>query len=525
MDWSFSWLSWMQALALAVPLSWAGGAMLPSPATPFRTAVWASLLAVVLAALFAAGVAVAPAVAGATAIARVDRVTASMLLLVCGLGLVVVRYSRTYLAGEPGQRRHARWLLATLAAVTTLVTANDLVVIAAAWTLTSLALHKLLTYYGDRPAALVAAHKKFLVSRLADVCLWSALALIYRAVGSLKLDALASWVGAHDLPPSLHLAAALCVVSAALKSAQIPFHGWLTQVMEAPTSVSALLHAGVVNLGGFLMIRLAPLMAHARAAQLLLVIIGMTTAVLAALITATRVSVKVALAWSTCAQMGFMLVECGLGLWHLALLHLVAHSLYKAHAFLSAGSAVDTWRVGTLAPSAPTPSTWHLVASAAAMMGASALAVLVGSAVGTPPDATDPSIAVLTLVVALSLVPMLAQPAASLPVLVARALGVVALYAAWHAGAAWLWTPQTYPQPSAIPWAIVVAGVGALFWVQSLIALRPSGSVARTLHTWLFAGLYLDERFTRLTFRIWPPRLPGLAVPLVRAVAPVEGSS
>jgi NAD(P)H-quinone oxidoreductase subunit 5 len=118
----------------------------------------------------------------------------------------------------------------------------------------------------------------------------------------------------------------LLVASAALKCAQLPFHGWLIQVMEAPTPVSALLHAGVVNIGGFLMIRLAPLMTQSEIAQTLLVICGCTTAVIAALVMTTRVSIKVALAWSTCAQMGFMLLECGLGAYPLALLHIVAHS-------------------------------------------------------------------------------------------------------------------------------------------------------------------------------------------------------
>jgi NAD(P)H-quinone oxidoreductase subunit 5 len=524
MDWSLPGFSWLQALALAVPCSFVVGAMRSSRAAPFRAAGWASAAGVALAAAFAVGLVVAPELAGAPSIARVDGVTATMLLLVCGLGLVVVRFSRTYLAGDPGQPRYARWLLATLAAVTALVTANNLLVIAAAWTLTSLALHKLLTYYGDRPAALVAAHKKFLVSRLADACLWSALALIYRAVGSLQLDTVAAWLATHDLPVTVRAAAALCVVAAALKSAQIPFHGWLTQVMEAPTPVSALLHAGVVNLGGFLMIRLAPLMAHAPAAQLLLVVIGMVTAVLAALIASTRVSVKVALAWSTCAQMGFMLVQCGLGLWHLALLHLVAHSLYKAHAFLAAGGAVDAWRLGTLAPPPPRPSPGRLVASTAAALGVAALAVWAGAA-SMPSGAVDLPVAALALVVALSLVPMLAQRAASLPVLAARALGVAALYAAWHVGAGRLWPAPASAEPSPIAWAIVVAGLGALFGAQSLITVRPHGRFARTLHTWLFAGLYLDERFTRLTFRVWPPRLPRPAAPRVRPVAPMEVSS
>jgi NAD(P)H-quinone oxidoreductase subunit 5 len=132
--------------------------------------------------------------------------------------------------------------------------------------------------------------------------------------------------------------AALLIASAAMvKCAQFPMHGWLIQVVEAPTPVSALLHAGVINLGGFLLL-MAPLMRHADLANWLLLIVAGLTCVAAALITMTRVSVKVLLAWSTVAQMGLMLVECALGQYGLALLHLVAHSCYKAYAFLAAGS-------------------------------------------------------------------------------------------------------------------------------------------------------------------------------------------
>src|SRR4029079_16771746 len=103
-----------------------------------------------------------------------------------------------------------------------------------------------------------------------------------------------------------------------------------------------------VNIGGFVMIRLAPLMAKATVAQALLLAVGLVTAIVGSLVMTTRASIKVALAWSTIAQMGFMLVQCGLGVWHLALLHLLAHSVYKAHAFLTSGSVVETWRGASL---------------------------------------------------------------------------------------------------------------------------------------------------------------------------------
>jgi NAD(P)H-quinone oxidoreductase subunit 5 len=505
----------VRGLALAIPIILGLGAIFVAPTAPLRRAQAVCSLAFWLSLLVAAG-GLAAGAAGAMPgpAGRVDPVTGVMLVLVGFIGLVIARYSRTYLQWDPGEARYARWLLATLGAVTALVTARHLLVIALAWTATSLSLHRLLTFYEDRTAAVVAAHKKFLVSRLADACLWGALGLIHHAVGSLDLDEIAAWAGSQaTLPAGLQLATVLLVVAASLKSAQLPFHGWLTQVMEAPTPVSALLHAGVVNLGGFLMIRLAPLMARAPGAQLLLVVIGTTTAVLAALVMTTRVSVKVALAWSTCAQMGFMLAECGLGAWPLALLHLVAHSLYKAHAFLNAGSAVEIWRGETLT-GGRSPVTPGQLAVAGAL--GPVLAVIAGGAASSALGKSwhdDPSIPALSLLVALSVAPLLARAGGGggrlAAELVARGLGVAALYAGWHAAAGRLFPAPV--APSAQGWIVLVSGFVFLFAVQTALQLWPDGRLARALHPWLFAGFYLDERFTRLTFRVWPPRLPAPA--------------
>ena len=134
---------------------------------------------------------------------------------------------------------------------------------------------------------------------------------------------------------------ALLAIAALLKSAQFPTHGWLTEVMETPTPVSALLHAGVINAGGFLLIRFADVMLLAPGVLAALVMIGGFTALFGSLVMLTQPAVKTSLAWSTVAQMGFMIFECGLALFPLALLHIVAHSLYKAHSFLASGGAVE----------------------------------------------------------------------------------------------------------------------------------------------------------------------------------------
>lgn len=495
-------------LALAIPVTSA----LTAIASPRRAGLAAGA-ALGLALLFTAGAALtggAPAAGSVSLGVRVDALTCTMLLLVSTLGAIIVRYSQTYLQGDPGLDRYLRWLLLTVSMVTTLIVANNLLVVALGWTATSVTLHHLLTFYRDRPPALVAAHKKFLVSRLADLCLLGGLALVDRTVGSLALDRIAAWSDAHPrLSPSMHVAAVLVVVAVALRSAQLPFHGWLTQVMEAPTPVSALLHAGVVNIGGFVLIRLAPWMAHAWAAQLLLVLIGLTSAIVAALVMTTRVSVKVALAWSTCAQMGFMLVHCGLGLWHLAMLHLVAHSLYKAHAFLSAGTAVEGWRAQALGERAPAPSWARLGVTALVALGSAALGVTALQRLVAPSPSEDLSVPVLAALVSLSLVPLLARkmtgPLATIAV-AARVGGVVLLYVGGHAAAARLLAPHAAAS-NALGWALVGLGFAGLFALKTALQTRPQGRLASRLYPWLFAGLYLDELFTRLTFRLWPPRL------------------
>ena len=287
---------------------------------------------------------------------RADTVGAIMLALVSFVGWVVIRYSQAYLAGDPHEQRYISQLLATLAAVAVVVIANHLVLLTLAWAATSLALHGLLTFFGDRPVAVAVAHKKFILARCADLCMLGAVVAFGTTFGTLRIDQITAEAAVVALPMGARIGIGLVALAALLKCAQLPFHGWLIQVMEAPTPVSALLHAGVVNLGGFVLLRFAPVVDRAVETRALLIIVGTTTAVIAALVMTTRVSIKVSLAWSTCAQMGFMLMQCGLGIWELALLHLVAHSLYKAHAFLGAGGAVRQTQRKQLVPKPTTPT-------------------------------------------------------------------------------------------------------------------------------------------------------------------------
>jgi len=252
-----------------------------------------------------------------------------------------VRYSRTYLDGEARQDAFTFWLLLTLAAVLLLVQSGNLIQFVGAWIATSVFLHKLLLFYPEREAAQRAARKKYVMARIGDIALVLAGLLLIATYRTTYISEILESASAGAGGGMATGAAALIALAAILKSAQFPTHGWLTEVMEAPTPVSALLHAGVVNAGGFALIRFADVMLLSPLTMAVLVMIGGFTALFGGLVMLTQPTVKASLAWSTIAQMGFMILQCGLALFPLALLHIVAHSLYKAHAFLSAGSAVE----------------------------------------------------------------------------------------------------------------------------------------------------------------------------------------
>lgn len=270
-----------------------------------------------------------------------DGVTSLMLLLVSFVGWVICQYSIRYLDGEATQGRYFRWTSFTIGAVSLMVISGNLLMFIIAWVMTSLGLHQLLLHYGHRPAARRAAWTKFAISRLGDAALIAAMVIIYSQFKTLDFAELFVAVGSvTGATVAMQVASCLLVVGAITKSAQIPFHTWLPQTLETPTPVSALMHAGIVNAGGYLIIRTSPLVALAPWALTALAIIGGVTACLAAVVMLTQTSVKKSLAYSTIAQMGFMLMQCGLGAFSAAMLHILAHSLYKAHAFLSSGSVI-----------------------------------------------------------------------------------------------------------------------------------------------------------------------------------------
>jgi NAD(P)H-quinone oxidoreductase subunit 5 len=279
---------------------------------------------------------------------RLDALSTLMISMIALLGFIIVKFSANYLDGDQRQGAFIGRLAATIASVQFLVLAGNLALLFVAWMLTSISLHRLLVFYHERPVARIAAKKKFIIARLGDAALLIAGAALYNAFGTGNLEvifnAISSGLTPTETSLSIEIAALFLVLAAVLKSAQFPTHGWLIEVMETPTPVSALLHAGLLNAGPFLIVRMSIVMDASTAAPIILMTIGGLTALFGSVVYLTQTSVKTALAFSSIAHMGFSLMMCGLGVYAAAMLHMVAHSFYKAHSFLSSGSIIDVVR-------------------------------------------------------------------------------------------------------------------------------------------------------------------------------------
>jgi NAD(P)H-quinone oxidoreductase subunit 5 len=292
-----------------------------------------------------------------------------------------------------------------------------------------------------------------------------------------------------------------------LKSAQVPLHCWLIEVMETPTPVSALLHAGVVNAGGVLVLRFADVMLAAPGVLAALALLGGLTALWGAVVALTQPAVKTALAWSTVGQMGFMMLQLGLALFPMALLHIVAHSLYKAHAFLSAGGAVAEVKAARMISPGAAPEPARILAAtgvAGAVYVAAAGALLV-LGVPLPEQALG-----LGAALALGLMPLLAPAMAKgaqagLPVRLGAAVaGVGAAWLVLHAGAKAL-AGGMLPEPGAATpgqiaaLCLVIASFGLVAVAQAALPHWAGHPLARRLRVHLANGLYAGALLHRAT--------------------------
>lgn len=449
------------------------------------------------------GVAVFPA--PFTLALRADPVAASMAGLVAFIGWIVMRYSATYLDGEAREGAFHGWMLTALAAVLVFVQGGTLPTMIAAALVVGIALKRLLLFYAERPEARRAATKFALVWHAGDAMLLAAAVLLAARFGTLDLAALPAAAAAQGLGFAGTLAIAAIIAAATLKTAAFPLHGWLTEVMEAPTPVSALLHAGIINSGGVLLIAAAGLVQQSAGAMAALVMIGGFTALFGAAVMLTQSAIKTALAWSTVSQMGFMLLQCGLGLWTLALLHIIAHSLYKAHAFLSSGGAIR--EVASVRRPGPVA-----VPSVAAVLRSFAFALAIFAAIATlftlAFGPKTPQALALGAILIFGVAYLVAQglaggaPPALTSRTIAAALAAATGYFSFQTIAQAIWgagLPQA-PVPGALEWAllvIAVASFGLVAFAQALFPLWAHHPATAPLRVHLANGLYLNALLDR----------------------------
>ena len=273
----------------------------------------------------------------------IDPLTVLLLLLVTGVSTVIQIYSSRYMIGDA---RHSRFFGVTAlftAAMTVLVMSSNLLLTFIFWEVMGLCSYLLISHYAERRSASRAATKVFLVNSIADVGLLVGVILTFHAFGTLDIPEILSLARAGtEIPTHVITLLTLCLFAGAVgKSAQMPAHVWLPLAMEAPTPVSALIHAAtMVNAGPFLLVRLSPVIVLSQTAMAVIATVGAVTALFAAIVSLTQTDVKRTLAYSTISQLGFMTLLCGVGAFVAAIFHLLAHGFFKAFLFLSTGNVL-----------------------------------------------------------------------------------------------------------------------------------------------------------------------------------------
>ena len=269
----------------------------------------------------------------------VDPLSLVMMLVVTGVGGLIVLYSNGYMAGDDEERRYFAYMAFFVFSMLLLVEGGNLLLLLVGWGLVGLASYLLIGFHHDRPSAIAAAKKAFVVNAVGDALMALALFLAIAKVGSLDYGAVFDAAETGALSDKVVALIALGLLGGAVaKSAQIPLHTWLPDAMEGPTPVSALIHAAtMVTAGVYLICRTHPVFEAAPDVQHLAAILGLVTLLAAGLIALVQWDIKRVIAYSTMSQIGYMFVAAGIGAYGFAMFHLVTHAFFKALLFLAAG--------------------------------------------------------------------------------------------------------------------------------------------------------------------------------------------
>ncbi len=274
----------------------------------------------------------------------VDRLTAVMLMVVTGVGLLIHIYSIGYMGEESGYYRFFSYFNLFMFFMLLLVLSANLLLMFVGWEGVGLCSYLLVGYYFPEKFATDAANKAFIVNRIGDFGFSLGIFLtvvVFKTLDFGRIAAAASTMPVEATAGVITAITLLFFVGATGKSAQLPLYVWLPDAMAGPTPVSALIHAAtMVTAGVYMVTRLSFLYDHAPHAMSVVAIIGLITAVFAATIAVTQNDIKRVFAYSTVSQLGYMFLGLGLGAYSAGIFHLMTHAFFKALLFLGAGSVI-----------------------------------------------------------------------------------------------------------------------------------------------------------------------------------------
>lgn len=268
-----------------------------------------------------------------------DQLNIIMLSMVAIISLIVHIYSAIYMQQDPGHNRYFSYISFFTATMYLLIIANNFLQLFVAWELVSVASYLLIGFWFKKETANQAALKAILINRVGDIGLLVAIAIIFAISGELNyikvFSILPKITEFNELINSISIAFFIAIIT---KSAQIPLHTWLAESMEAPTPVSALIHAATMVVAGiFLIARMYPIFEYSECCLNLMLFVGSLTALLMGIIASVETDIKRILAYSTISQLGIMIIAMGASAYSSGIFHLLVHSFYKALLFLGAG--------------------------------------------------------------------------------------------------------------------------------------------------------------------------------------------
>jgi NADH-quinone oxidoreductase subunit L len=302
----------------------------------------------------------------------IDPLSVFMMLVVAGVGSLIVAYSIGYMDGDAEERRYFAYMSLFVFSMLLLVQGGNLLLLLAGWGMVGLSSYLLIGFWHDRPSAIAAAKKAFVMNAIGDATMALAFFLLIKEANSLEFGIL----GGEYSSTTANLVALGLLGGAVAKSAQLPLQTWLPDAMEGPTPVSALIHAAtMVTAGVYLIVRTHPIFEQAPTIADLAAGLGAGTLLLAGLIALVQVDIKRVIAYSTMSQIGYMFLGAGLGAYANGMFHLMTHAFFKALLFMAAGIVIhalvaeqDIRKMGGLRQLMPR-TYWAFVIGALALVG------------------------------------------------------------------------------------------------------------------------------------------------------------